>query len=111
MRQHGEHRFARGALHPPDTDPPKPDPHIMREARQAPAAATGRLVLELEAENHEESEHTFDKRLAIFNQAEVGGFISKIDSDGAVFSCRFGCCAHVSLPGHQVSEADEARWR
>jgi hypothetical protein len=34
----------------------------------------------------------------------------KIDSDGTVFSRRFGRCAHVSPPGHQVSSADETRW-
>jgi hypothetical protein len=75
----------------------------MRMTRQAPSPITGCLVLELEAEDHEEGEHTFDKRLAVFNQAEVGGFVSKIDGDGAVFSSRFGRCAHVSPPGHQVS--------
>jgi hypothetical protein len=31
---------------------------------------------------------------------EIGGFVSKIDRDGAVFSRRFGCCAHVLPPGH-----------
>ena len=51
----------------------------------------------------------FDKRLANLNQAEVGGFVSKIDSDGAVFLSRFGRCAHVSPLCHQVSSADETR--
>ena len=108
--QHGEHRFARGTLETPDGDPTQTDTHIMRVARQASAPATGRFVLELEAEDQEESEHTFDKRLAVFHQAEVGRFVSEIDGDGAVFARRFGCCAHVSPLCHPVSYADETRW-
>ena len=68
----------------------------MRVARQAPAAATGRLVCELKAEGQEKGEDTFDKRLAIAKQLKVGRFVLKIDGDGAVFAGRFGCCAHVS---------------
>jgi hypothetical protein len=60
-------------------------------------------VLKLEAEDSEEGEHTFANRLAIFNQAAGGGFVAKIDSDGAVFPSRFGRCAHVSPLVHQVS--------
>ena len=41
---------------------------------------------------------------------KVGRFVSKIDGDGAVFAGPFGCCAHVSPPGHQVSSVDETRW-
>ena len=51
----------------------------------------------------------FEKCLAIFDQAEVAGFVSKIDSDGAVFSSRVGRRAHVSPLCHQVSSADETR--
>jgi len=68
----------------------------MRMTRQASSAITGRLVLELEAEGQEEGEHTFNKRLAVCTQAEVGGFVSTIDGDGAVFAPRFGRCAQVS---------------
>ena len=68
----------------------------MRMTRQASSPITGRLMLELEAEGQEEGEHTFNKRLAVCNQAEVGGWVSKIDGDGTVFSHRFGRCAHVS---------------
>ena len=75
----------------------------MRMTRQAPSPLTRRLVLELEAEDQEEGEHTFDKRLAVFDQAEVGGFISKINGDGAVCSRRFGRCAHMLPLCHQVS--------
>jgi hypothetical protein len=53
-------------------------------------------MLQLEAEGQKEGEDALEKRLAIAQQVEVGGFVSKIDSDGAVASCRFGCCAHVS---------------
>ncbi len=55
-------------------------------------------------------EDAFDKRLAIAQQLKVGGFILEINGDGAVFSRRFGCCAHMSPLGHQVSQADETRW-
>jgi hypothetical protein len=40
----------------------------MGVARQAPAAATRRLVVELKAQGEEESEDKLDKRLAIVNQ-------------------------------------------
>jgi hypothetical protein len=66
-----------------------------RVARQAPAAATGRLVGELKAEGHDEGEDTFEERLAIAKELEVRRFAPEIDSDGAVFSRRFRCCAHV----------------
>jgi hypothetical protein len=70
----------------------------------------GGLVLELKAKGQEKSEDELDKRLAVFDHAEVGGFVSKIDGDGAVFSRRFGRCAHVSPLCHPVSSADETRW-
>ena len=82
----------------------------MRMARQAPAAVTGRLVFQLEAEGEEEGEHELEKRLPVCYQAKIRRFVSKIDSDGAVFSRRFRRCAHVSLPGYQVSEGGETRW-
>ena len=59
----------------------------MGVARQAPAAATGRLVCELKAKGQEEGEDTFDKRLAIAKQLKVGRFILEIDGDGTVFAC------------------------
>jgi hypothetical protein len=48
-------------------------------------------VGELKAEGQEKGEDAFDKRLAIAKQLKVGGFILEINSDSAVFSCRFGC--------------------
>ena len=96
MRQDGEDRFARRTLYPPDGHPTQADTDIMRMPRQAPTAVTGYLVLELEAEGEKESEDALEKRLAIAQQMAGGGFVSKIDRDGAVVSHRFGCCAHVS---------------
>jgi hypothetical protein len=82
----------------------------MRVARQAPAAATGRLMPELKAQGQHEGHDTFEKRLAIAKQLKVGRFVSKIDGDRAVFSGRFGRYAYVSPLCHQVSQADETRW-
>jgi hypothetical protein len=108
--QDREHGFAHCTLETPDRDPTQADAHIMGVARQASTSATGRLVCELKAEGQDEGQHTFEKRLAVFHQVEVGGFISKIDGDGAVFSRRFGRCAQVSPLCPQVSSADETRW-
>ena len=91
-------RFARRALDAPDGDPTQPDTRIMRMACQAPSPATGRLVLELKAEGEKERQHTFEKRLAISHQAAVGGFVSKINGDSAVFSRWFGRCAQCVTP-------------
>jgi hypothetical protein len=82
----------------------------MRVTRQVPAAATGRLMLELKPDRQDERHYQFEKRLAVAKQLNVGRFVLKIDGDGPVFSRRFGRCAHVSPPGHQVSSADETRW-
>jgi hypothetical protein len=109
MRQHGEHRFARRALYPPDGDATQPDPDVMRVACQAPAAATGRLVSQLKAKRQEEGEHALEKRLAITQQLKVGGFVLEIDGDRPIFAGRFGGLPHVSPPGHQVSSADETQ--
>jgi hypothetical protein len=82
----------------------------MGVARQARAAATSRLVLELKPEGQDELQHPFDKRLAVARQLNVGRFVLKIDGDGPVFSRRLGRCAHVSPLYHQVSSAGETRW-
>jgi hypothetical protein len=110
VREDREHGSACRALDTPDGETTQPDPNIMGVAGQAPAAATGRLVCELQAKGEEKGEHAFDKRLPIAQELKVGRFVSKIDSDGAVFAGPFGCCTHVSPPGHQVSSADETRW-
>ena len=102
--------FASCTLNAPDGEPTEADTGVMGVTCQAPTTTTGRLVGELKAEGEEESAHALEKRLAIAQQVIVGHFIVKIDSDGAVFAGLFGCCAHVSPPGHQVSSADETRW-
>ena len=70
-------------------------------------------MLQLEAEGQKEGEDALEKRLAIAQQVEVGGFVSKIDSDGAVVSCRRGYGTHVfpfvirarTLMGHDGGNA------
>ena len=110
MAEHGPQlHFACRALEMSDRDATQTDTQIMRMTRQALSPITGRLVLESEAEGQEEGEHTFDKRLVVFDQAEVGGFVPKIGGDGAVFSRRFGRCAQVLPLCHQVSYADGTR--
>src|SRR5262252_8756086 len=110
MRQDGEHRTTRGALDPPDGDATQADTGIMRVARQAPTAVTGRLVKALKAEGEEEREYAFNKGLAVAKQLKVGRFVSKIDGDSPVFTGPFGGCAHVSPLCHQVLYADETQW-
>ena len=108
--QDGEYRATRRALETPDGDPTQADSQVMRVARQAPAAATRRLVFQLKTDGQDKSHHTFEKRLAVAKQLEVSRFVPEIDSDGAVFACRFGRCAHVSPLWHQVSKAGETPW-
>ncbi len=81
----------------------------MGVTRQAPTATTGRLRGKLKAQGQEKGEDACDKRLAIAKQLNVGRFVSKIDSDGAVVAGPFGGLSHVSPPGHQVSSADETQ--
>ena len=94
----------------PDGETTQPDVHIMGVARQAPAAATSRLVCELKAQGQEKDKHAFDKRFAIAKQLIIGRFIVEIDGDGAVVPRPCGGLGHVSPPGHQVTSADETRW-
>src|SRR5713101_1253636 len=65
----------------------------------------GRLVCELKAEREEQGEHTLNERFAVAQQLKIGRFVLKIDGDGPVFACSFGCLSHVSPPGYQVSVA------
>jgi hypothetical protein len=64
----------------------------MGVARQAPAAATGCLVFELQAEGQEEGQHTFEKRLAVAQQLKVSRFVLKIDGDRASFIAQITVC-------------------
>jgi hypothetical protein len=82
----------------------------MGVARQAPTAATGRLVLELKAEGQKKSKDTFDKRLAVAKELKIGRLVLKINGDSPVVAGRFGCCAHVLPPGRQVSSVQETPW-
>jgi hypothetical protein len=94
-----EHGSTCGALDAPDGDATETDTEVMRVTRQAPSAATGRLVFQLEAHGQDEGEDTFEKRLAIAKQVKVGRFMLKIDGDGTVFSWWFGLASHGSPPG------------
>ena len=100
VRQDGEHGFARRTLDAPDGDPTQADTDIMRVARQAPAAATGRLMFELKAKGQEKGEHELDKRLAVAKQLKVGRFILEIDGDGPV--CRGSVWPLLSMCHPQV---------
>jgi len=102
MRQDREHRFACGALYPPNGETTQTDTGVMGVARQAPTATTGGLVYELKAEGEEKGEDEFDKRLAVVKELKVGRFIVEIDGDGAVVPRPCGRCAHVSPLCQQV---------
>ena len=69
----------------------------MRMACETPTTVTGRPMLELKTQREDERQHQFDKRLPIAQQLKGGGFILKIDGDGAVFPRPFGGLPHVSL--------------
>ena len=89
-------RLAPRTLNAPDGHPTQAYTHIMGVTCQAPAPITGGFMLQLEAEGQKEGEDALEKRLAIAEEVAVGGFVSKIDSDGTVVAGPFGCCAHVS---------------
>src|SRR5262249_11224464 len=106
----GDHFLVCRALDTPDGDSTQADPDIMRVARQAPPAVTGRLVEELKAKRQHEGEHTLEKRLPIAKQMKVGCFVSKINGNGAVFAGPFGGFPHVSPPRSQVVRAHKGQW-
>jgi hypothetical protein len=70
----------------------------MGVAGQTPAAGAGRFMGELKAQGEEKGEDTFDKCLAIIQQAKVGRFIVEINSDSAVAPRWCGCCAQSVTP-------------
>ena len=51
-------------------------------------------MLELKAKGHNEGDDTFEERLPIAKQLEVGRFAPEIDGDGAVFAGLAGRVAH-----------------
>jgi hypothetical protein len=95
--QNREYRFTGRALYPPDRDATQADTGVMGVPRQARSATTGRLVLQLKAEGQDEGEDTFEERLAVVKQLEIGRFILKIDSDRTVLPGPFGSLPRVSL--------------
>jgi hypothetical protein len=106
MRQHGEHCSALRTLNAPDGDSTQTDTDVVGVARQTPAPTTDGLVCELKATGQEKGEDTLDKHRTIVKELKVGRFILKINSNGPVFSCPFGCFAHVSPPAQMVFAAD-----
>jgi hypothetical protein len=86
-------------------DPAQMDARIVRVTCRALASLTGDLVWELKADGHDESDDTLNECLTVLEKAAVGRFVTEIDDDGAILPSRFGGCAHVSSPCHQVSSA------
>src|SRR5437763_16224471 len=73
----------------------------MGVARHTATAGTGRFVGKLEADREDKGQDKLDKRLAIADQLEVGGWVLEVDSEGAVLASRFGGLCHVSSPCRQ----------
>src|SRR5262245_3129035 len=94
MGQDCEHRLARGALEPPDHDSAQTDAYVMRMACEAAATTTGSFVFELKAKGQHEGEDTFEERLPIAQQLEIGRFALEIDGDGAIFAGLASSVAH-----------------
>ena len=103
MGQHGEDRFAGGALDAPDGESAEANPRVMGVARQAPTLTAAGLVEELKAEGEEKGEDELDKRLGVVKELVVRRFIVEINGDRAVFACHFGGLAHVSSPCRWLS--------
>ena len=82
----------------------------MRVACETPAPATGGLVLELKAQGHDEGKDTFEERLPIAQQLQIGRFVLKINRDGPVFAGLTGGVAHGSPSGQMVVADDDLRW-
>ena len=108
--QDREHCFARRALDTPDGEPTEADTGVMGVTRQAPTATTGRLVGQLKAQGQEKGEDAFEKRLAVAQELQVGGFIVKIDGDGPVFAGLARGVWHGSPSGQGVVATDDPRW-
>src|SRR5712671_7880010 len=87
--QHCKDSLARGTLHAPDGEAAEANPRIMGVAGET-AAVTQGFVIELEAKSQEKGQNEVNERFAIAQQLKVGGFIVKIDGEGAVLAGRFG---------------------
>jgi hypothetical protein len=104
-----EHRTTRGTLETPDGDLTQPDTDIMRVARQARAPATSGLVPQLKAQGEDESDHQFDKRLAVVKQLKISRFIVEINGNGPVFAGLASGVSHGSPLGQMVEIAGDPR--
>src|SRR5262245_22074647 len=70
----------------------------MGVAGQRAAAPTSRTGGGVQAQGEDKGEGQLDKRLALHDQLEEGGWVLEIHGDGAVVACRFGGLCHVSSP-------------
>jgi len=82
----------------------------MGVARQAPALAAAGLVGELKAEREDKGAHAFDKRVAMAQELNRGGFMVKIDGDGPIFAGLVSGVAQGSPSGQMVGVIDDTRW-
>ena len=82
--------------------PAQTDADIMRMAREASIATTGRFVFQLKAKGEEKGEDAFDKRFAIAQELRIGRFVLKVDSNGPVFTALAEGVAHGSSSGQMV---------
>ena len=94
MWKDGKHGATGRALEAPDGDATQTDAHIMRMAREASTATTGRFVFQLKAKGEEKGEDAFDKRFAIAQELIIGRFVVKVDSNGPVFTALADGVAH-----------------
>jgi hypothetical protein len=110
VREDREDGFARGTLDTPDGEPTEADTGVMGVACEAATATTGRLVCQLKAKGEEKGEDAFEKRLAVAKELKVGGFVVKIDGDGAVFAGLASGIWHGSPSGQMVVTDDDPKW-
>jgi hypothetical protein len=64
---------------------------------------------QLKAQGEDESDHQFDKGLAVVKQLQTGRFVLKIDGDSPVFTGRAGGGSHGSPSDQMVGVADDPR--
>jgi hypothetical protein len=106
VREHGEYRFARGALDTPDREPPQPDTGIVRVARQAVPCVAAGFVEELKADREKEGEDELDKRCRVGYEDNLGRLIAEVDGNRPVVACRCSGLSHGSPSVEMVVGAD-----
>jgi len=57
-----------------------------------------------------ESNHQFNKGIAVAKELKVDRLVLKIDGDGPVFTGLAGCALHGSPSGQMVGVAADPRW-